>query len=196
MGNEVHVVTSWFGAENRPKEEVINGVHIHRVKALRPHFPDLTYPLEYVENILRDADIVHGHSHNSLFAVKVVEEAKDLGIKTAMYFMAVDALYDYPNPLAGFLGSFYTRHMVRKAIELSDIRLVKSFRDLEILRSRYGVEALYVPDGVSEEIINAPHMAEAYLSELPLYLVKMYINTSVIYLSNNIQVLNLLRDAK
>jgi hypothetical protein len=43
---------------------------------------------------------------------------------------------------------------------------------------------------------NALHMPEAYLSELPLYLAKMYINTSVIYLSNNIQVLNLLRDVK
>jgi hypothetical protein len=43
---------------------------------------------------------------------------------------------------------------------------------------------------------NALHMPEAYLSELPLYLAKMYVNTSVIYLSNNIQVLNLLRDVK
>jgi len=81
------------------KEEVINGVYVHRVKALRLHFPDLTYPSEYVEKVLRDADIVHGHSQNSLFTVKIVEKAKSLGVKTAMYFMAVDALYDHPNPL-------------------------------------------------------------------------------------------------
>jgi glycosyltransferase involved in cell wall biosynthesis len=162
MGHEVHVITSRFGAKNRPKEEVINGVYVHRVKALRLHFPELTYPLEYIEKVIRDADIVHGHSQNSLFTVKIVEKAKKLGIKTAIYFMAVDALYDHPNPLIRFLGPFYANYMLKKAIELSDIRLVKSFRDLKILRSRYGVEAIYVPDGVSEEIINAPNMAEEF----------------------------------
>ena len=162
MGHEVHVITSRFGAENRSKEEVINGVYVHRVKALRLHFPDLTYPLEYAEKVIRDADIVHGHSQNSLFTVKVVEKAKRLGIKTAMYFMAVDALYDHPNPLVRLLGPFYASHMLRKAIALTKIRLVKSFRDLEIMRNRYGVESIYVPDGVSEEIVNAPNMADEF----------------------------------
>lgn len=162
MGHEVHVITSRFGAGNRSKEEVINGVYVHRVKALRLHFPDLTYPLEYAEKVIRDADIVHGHSQNSLFTVKVIEKAKKLGIKTAMYFMAVDALYDHPNPLVRFLGPYYASRMLKKAIALSDIRLVKSFRDLEILRNRYGVEAIYVPDGVSEGIVNAPNMAEEF----------------------------------
>jgi len=162
MGHEVHVITSRFGAENRPKEEVINGVYVHRIKALRLRFADLTYPLEYAEKVIRDADIVHGHSQNSLFTVKVVEKAKGLGVKTAIYFMAVDALYDHPNPLVRLLGSFYASHMLRQAIALSDTRLVKSFRDLEILRNRYEVEAIYVPDGISEEIVNAPNMAEEF----------------------------------
>jgi len=43
---------------------------------------------------------------------------------------------------------------------------------------------------------NALHMSEAYSSELPLCLTKMYVNTSVIYFSNNIQILNLLRNVK
>jgi len=162
MGHEVHVITSGFGAEDRPKEEVINGVYVHRVKALRFLSPDLTYPLEYVEKVIRDADIVHGHSQNSLFTVKVVEKAKSLGVKTAMYFMAVDALYDHPNYLVRLLGPFYANHMLNKAIALSNLRLVKSFRDLEILRSRYGVTAFHVPDGVSEETVNAPNMAEEF----------------------------------
>jgi glycosyltransferase involved in cell wall biosynthesis len=162
MGHEVHVITSRFGAEDRPREEVINGVYVHRVKALKPYFPDLTYPLEYAEKVIRDADIVHGHSQNSLFTVKIIEKAKSLGAKTAMYFMAVDALHDHPNPLVRFLGSFYASHMLKKAIAMTDIRLVKSFRDLEILRNRYGVEVLYAPDGVSEEVVNAPNMAEEF----------------------------------
>jgi len=162
MGHEVHVITSRFGAENRPKEEVINGVYVHRVKTLRPHFPDLTCPLEYVEKVLRDANIVHGHSQNSLFTVKVIEKAKKLGIKTVIYFMAIDALHDHPNPLVRFLGPYYANYMLKKAIALSNIKLVKSSRDLEILRNGYGVEAFYVPDGVSEEIVNAPNMAEEF----------------------------------
>jgi len=162
MGHEVHVITSRFGAEDRPKEEVINGIYVHRVKALRLLFPDLTYPLEYAEKVIRDADIVHGHSQNSLFAVKVVEKAKELGIKTAMYFMAVNALYDHPNPLVRLLGPFYASYMLRKAIALSDIRLVKSFRDLEISKNKYGVKAIYVPDGIGEELVNASNMAEEF----------------------------------
>jgi glycosyltransferase involved in cell wall biosynthesis len=92
----------------------------------------------------------------------MIEKAKNLGVKTVMHFMSVDALYDHPNPLIRLLGPFYASYMLKKAIALSDIRLVKSFRDLGILRGRYGVEAHYIPDGVSDEIINAPNMAEEF----------------------------------
>jgi glycosyltransferase involved in cell wall biosynthesis len=162
MGHEVHIITSRFGAGNRPKEEVINGVYVHRVKALRLRFPDLTYPLEYPENVIRDADIVHGHSQNSLFTVKVIEKAKRLGIKTAMYFMAVDALYDHPNPLVKFLGSFYASHVLKKAIALSDIRLVRSLRDQKILSKKYGVEATFIPDGVPEQLLSHRYCGDEF----------------------------------
>jgi glycosyltransferase involved in cell wall biosynthesis len=155
MGHEVHIITSRFGAENRPKEEVINGVYVHRVKALRFHFPDITYPLDYVEKVLRDADIVHGHTQNSLFVVKLVERAKDLGIKTAMYFMAVDALNDHPNLLVRLIGPHYGRWILLRAIKSSDVELVRSYRDREILRSRYNVDALYMPDGVPDYYFTA-----------------------------------------
>jgi glycosyltransferase involved in cell wall biosynthesis len=154
MSHEVHVITSRFGAENRPKEEIINGVYVHRAKALRFHFPDVTYPLGYFEKVLRDSDIVHGHTQNSLFVVKLVERAKDLGIKTAMYFMAVDALYDHPNSLIRFLGPYYAKYMLKKAIKISDVRLVRSLRDQEILSKKYGVDAVFIPDGVSEWFIS------------------------------------------
>jgi glycosyltransferase involved in cell wall biosynthesis len=154
MGHEVHVVTSRYGVESRPKKEVINGVYVHRVKALRFHFPDITYPLDYFEKVLRDSDIVHGHTQNSLFVVKLVERAKDLEIKTAMYFMAVDALYDHPNSLIRFLGPYYAKYMLKKAIKISDIRLVRSLRDQEILSKKYGVDAVFIPDGVSEWFIS------------------------------------------
>jgi glycosyltransferase involved in cell wall biosynthesis len=162
MGHEVHVITSRFGAENRPKEEVINGVYVHRVKTLRPHFPDLTYPLEYVEKVLRDADIVHGHSQNSLFTVKVIEKAKKLGIKTVMYFMAIDALHDHPNPLVRFLGPFYSRWILKKAIQLSDVKLARSLRDQDLLYNKYGVNAMYIPDGVSRRFVSHEFSGEKF----------------------------------
>jgi glycosyltransferase involved in cell wall biosynthesis len=162
MGHEVHVITSRFGAEKRPKEEVVNGVYVHRVKALRLHFPDLTYPLEHVEKVIRDADIVHGHSQNSIFTVKIIEKARSLGVKTAMYFMAVDALYDHPNYFVRLLGPFYANHMLKEAIELSDIRLVRSLRDQVILSKKYGVDAAFIPDGVPEWFISHKYGGEEF----------------------------------
>jgi len=162
IGHEVHIITSRFGAENRPKEEVINGVYVHRVKALRTRFPDLTYPLEYAEKVIRDADIVHGHSQNSLFTIKVVEKARGLGVETAIYFMAVDALYDHPNPLVRFIGPYYAKHVLKKAIALSDIRLVRSLRDQEILSKKYGVEAILIPDGVPEWFLSHKYCGDEF----------------------------------
>jgi len=164
MGHEVHVIVSRFGAEDRPKEEVINGVCVHRVKVLRLRFADLTHPLEYAEKVIRDADIVHGHSQNSLFTVKIVEKAKSLGVKTAMYFMATDALYNHPNPLVRFLGPYYAKYVLRKAIGLSDIRFVRSLRDREILSKKYGVEAVFIPDGVSEQLLSHRYCEDKFRS--------------------------------
>jgi len=131
LGHEVHVVASRYGAEGRPREEVVNGVHVHRVRSVRLGYPDLTYPLEYPINLLKSADVVHGHSQNSLFTVKMIEKAKELGVKTVMHFMAVDALSDHPNALVRLLGPLYGRWTVLRAIRSSDVRLVKSLRDKE-----------------------------------------------------------------
>jgi hypothetical protein len=57
----------------------MNGVHVHRVRSVRLGYPDLTYPLEYPSDLLKSADVVHGHSQNSLFTVKIIERAKRLG---------------------------------------------------------------------------------------------------------------------
>jgi len=162
LGHEAHVITSRYGAEGRPKEEVVNGVHVHRVRSVRLGYPDLTYPLEYPIDLLKNADVVHGHSQNSLFTVKIIEKAKELGAKTAMHFMAVDALNDHPNSLVRLLGPLYGGWAVLRAIRNSDIKLVKSLRDKEILKSKYGIDAIYVPDGVYEELLNTPNKAEEF----------------------------------
>jgi glycosyltransferase involved in cell wall biosynthesis len=76
LGHEVHVVASTFGADGRPREEVINRVHVHRVRSLRLGYPDLTYPLDCPVDILKNADIVHMFSQNSLFNTIVGGRAK------------------------------------------------------------------------------------------------------------------------
>ncbi len=163
LGHEVHVVTSAYGAEGRPREEEINGVYVHRVKAVRlMGYPDLTYPLE-LPDLFKDADVAHGHSQNSLFTMRMLQHAKKRGVKTAIHFMAVDALGDHPNPVIRVLGPLYARKNTLKAVEVADLKLAKSFRDMEILKSRYGVVDLYyVPDGVNERLLNAPNMAELF----------------------------------
>ena len=154
LGHEVHVITSRYDARDRPEEEIVNNVFIHRVKAVRVNFPDLTYPLEYPEEVLKNADIVHGHTQNSLFVVKMIEKAKEIGVKTVMYFMAVDALHDHPNPLIRTLGPLYSRWILKKAVQLSDIKLVRSLRDHELLERKYGIRAVYIPDGVPRWFIS------------------------------------------
>jgi glycosyltransferase involved in cell wall biosynthesis len=162
LGHEVHVVTSTFNAEGRPREEVINEVYVHRVRSLRLSYPDLTYPLDYPVGVLKNADIIHGHSQNSLFTVKIIERAKRLGVKTVMHFMAVDALDDHPNPLVRLTATCYGRWILLKAIRSSDVKLVKSYKDGEILRSRYNIDAAYMPDGVAEELLKTLNMADEF----------------------------------
>ncbi len=98
----------------------------------------------------------------SLFAVRVVKEARRLSARIVMHFMAVDALRDHPNALIRLLGPYYGVWIVRKAVRISDVKLVKSYRDLEILRNRYSVEADYVPDGVNKDLLKNPNMAEEF----------------------------------
>jgi glycosyltransferase involved in cell wall biosynthesis len=155
LGHEIHVVTSRFGAGDSPEGEVVNGIHVHRVKSLRLHYPDLTCPLEYPDKVFRDADIVHGHSQNSLFVVKIVERAKRFDVKALIHFMAVESFKDHPNFFIRLLAPYYGRRNTRAALEIADLPLVRSIRDLEILRKRYGVEAEYLPDAVPDYYFTA-----------------------------------------
>ncbi|MEM3836080.1 glycosyltransferase family 4 protein [Pyrobaculum sp.] len=161
LGHEVHVVTSAYGAEGRPREEEINGVYVHRVKAVRlMGYPDLMYPLE-LPDLFKDADVAHGHSQNSLFTVKMLQHAKKRGVKTAIHFMAVDALGDHPNPIIRLLGSKYSSAVTKRAVREFDIHMARSLRDRELLMSRYGARDVhYVPDGVSNELLNTEYLGD------------------------------------
>lgn len=165
LGHEVHVITSYGTAIGRPAEEVLNNVHVHRVKALRLHYPDLTIPRDFNESLLKRADVVHAHSQNSLFNMIIAKRAKSLGVKVAVHFMAVDAFRDHPNTLVRIFGPIYGKWTVKEALRIADLKLVKSFRDMMILRDRFKVKAddlHYVPDGVDEELLTMPSLESKF----------------------------------
>jgi len=170
LGHEVHVVTSAYGARGRLSEERIGDVYIHRVKALMLHYPDLTMPLEVPRDILMRAGIVHIHSQNSYFNVRIAEEARRIGVPVATHFMAVDALYDHPNPAVRMLGPLYARYVLKKALRLADLRLVRSLRDSEILGKRYGVEDVYLlSDGIDKEFVEKRNMEKEFREKFGIH---------------------------
>ena len=162
LGHEVHVVTSTYGASERPREEQIRDVHVHRVKALKLHYSDLAVPLEVPREVLKSADIVHIHSHNSYFNIKIAESAKRIGTPTAIHFMAVDALRDHPNLIVRFLGSYYAKYTLKKTLNLADLKFVKSYRDRHILKNKYSIETEYVPDGIDDEFLTKPRNPDRF----------------------------------
>jgi len=168
LGHEVYVVTSTSGAKERPKEEIINGIYVYRVKSVKLYYKATIYPIEFPAKIFRDVEVVHAH-HQSLFTTLMLEKAHKLGVKTVTHIMSVDALDDYPNPIVKILGISFYKLLLKKALEASDIRLVKSYRDMEILKNRYDVEPWYVPDGVDEEFFSLPPMPEVFRKRFGLH---------------------------
>ncbi|MEM2741626.1 MAG: glycosyltransferase family 4 protein [Nitrososphaeria archaeon] len=156
LGHEVHVVTSVYETA-KCMYEVINKVHVHRVKKFKFHYPDLTVPREYHTGLLKDADIVHIYSQNSLFSILIGEKAKKVGSKIACHFLAVNALNDHPNFLVRYLGTFYSNRNTSRALKFSDVKFVMGFRDKYILKSIYNVSDAHVlPDGVSQQYFTKP----------------------------------------
>ncbi|MEM2179163.1 MAG: glycosyltransferase family 4 protein, partial [Candidatus Methanomethylicaceae archaeon] len=165
LGHEVHVITSYSSAKDRPAEEELNKVYVHRVEAWRLYYPDLTIPRDLDESLLKGADVVHAHSQNSLFNIIIAKRAKSMGAKIAIHFMAVNAFKDHPNILVRALGPMYGEWMVKEALKVADLKLVKSFRDMMILRDMFEVKANdlhYVPDGVNEELLTMPSLESEF----------------------------------
>ncbi len=165
LGHEVHVITSYSSAKDSPVEEELNNVYIHRVKGLKLHYPDLTIPTDFNEDLLREVDVVHAHSQNSLFNISIAKRAKILGAKVAIHFMAVDAFRDHPSILIRVFGPTYGKWTVKEALKIADLKLVKSFRDMMILRNKFKVKANdlhYVPDGIDEEQLTMPTLESEF----------------------------------
>lgn len=148
LGHEVHVVTSTYTADSRPREEMLNNVYVHRVDAWRIYYSDLIIPRYIPKDILRKADIVHVHDHNSFFNMKFLKEAFKLKAKIACYLMAVNTFKSHPNPVIRLLAPIYDRSNIKKVSMMADLCLVKNLRDKTILEKKYGVKAECLPDGL------------------------------------------------
>ena len=162
LGHEVHVVTSTYGAENRPREEEFNRVSVNRVRSWRLHYPDLTISKEIPGNVIREADIVHGWSQNSYFTYRICREAKKLGKPVTMYFLGVDYLKHHYNPLIRLLGYPYQKWITRKVVEITNLALVTNEYEKKLLKERYGIDAIVLPHGVEEIYLKLPNMAEYF----------------------------------
>lgn len=162
LGHEVYVITSVHGAEDRPKEEELNGISIHRVRSWRLHYPDLTIPKEIPRDAVRKADIVHGWSQNSYFTYRICKEAKKLGKPIVMYFLGVDYLKHHYNPWIRAFGYSYQKWIARKVIEIMDLALTTNEYERKLLKARCDINVSVLPHGVDEIYLKLPNMTEYF----------------------------------
>jgi glycosyltransferase involved in cell wall biosynthesis len=162
LGHENHVISSRIGAEGRPREEIINGVYVHRVKALRLYFQDLTIPMEIPIRVLKEADVIICWSQNSYFVYKVCREAKKLGRLLAVQFLGVDYLKYHYNPLLRLPSYIYQKLITKKMSDLADIALVTNEYERSLLKEEYGLDAIVVPHGIDEVYLELPSMDEGF----------------------------------
>ena len=162
LGHEVHVITSYNVARNRLAEEKLNKVYVHRVRSLRLGYPDLTYPLDYPVDILKNADVVHVYSQNSLFNMKILSRAKHLGKSTATYFTGVDYLKHHYNPLIRLFGFKYQKSITKRVVKVTDLALVTNDYEKNVLEKEYGIESTILPHGVDAQYFEMPNMARSF----------------------------------
>jgi len=162
LGHEVHVVTSSHGAKDRPRREVLDGVYIHRIKALKMFFPDLMIPIEIPREILEKSDVIICWSQNSYFTYKISKEAKRLGKPLAVYFIGVDYLEHHHNPFIRIFGYLYQKWVTQKMINLADIILVTNNYEKELLKEKYSINAIVLPHGINEEYLKLPSMTMVF----------------------------------
>ena len=154
LGYEATVMTSNINVAGSPKKETINGVNVVRLRSIKLLYNDLIIPME--EPLIKDADIIHAHSQNSLFSIIIAKKLKSkMHGKVVFHFMAVDAFKSHPHFFIRILAPYYGIRNTRRALKIADLPLVKSLRDLEILRKRYNVKAEYLPDAVPEHYFTA-----------------------------------------
>lgn len=162
MGHKPNVLTSKCGAEEEPRREVLNGVSVNRLESFRIHFPDLTCPTESPEEILRESDIVHVHSQNSLFNLLLAKKAKETGTPVLLEVLALNYLEHHENPAVRLFGSTYQRMVQNKAVDLSNGVIALNSRDRRVLMEECEIESKVVPHGVDNPFLDEPPAEEIF----------------------------------
>jgi len=169
LGHDVTVITSNVDIVGSPKEEMINDVYIHRIKALQFYYPDLTVPKESCKELLKRTDVVHIHSQNSLFNIIMGRQAKNVGKPIVMDFLALDYLKSHANPLIRLFGGCYQEWVQHEAVKLVDKAITLNEKDQRILREKYGVESTVVPHGIDERYLTKPKDERTFREKYEVY---------------------------
>ena len=162
LGHGVHVITSTYGVDDRPRYEEVKGIHIHRVKAWTLHFPDLTIPRKIPEDVLKKADIIHGWSQNSYFTYSICREAKKLSKPIVTYFLGVDYLEHHYNPLIRLIGYSYQKWVTQKVVKITDLAIATNEYERKLLKEKYGIDTVVLPHGIDEMYLKLPNMAKHF----------------------------------
>ena len=168
-GDEVHVVTSTLGSKDERREETVNDVHIHRLRAIRLHYPDLMYPLDRSRHVFEDSDVLHVHSQNSLFNIAMGKRAERIGKPVVIDFLGLDYLNSHTNGLIRFFGRSYQEIMQRKAANIADSAVTLNERDHRILEKKYRLESKVVPHGIDEGYLKKPKDDRLFREKYDLY---------------------------
>lgn len=165
LGHEVHVISSQYGATGRPCEEVLNGVHVHRIKAWRLNYSDLSVPWKFPLEVIKRADILQAYSQNSLFNYLICLNAKRMNTIIATYFLGVNYALHYHNPIIKTIGGLYQNIITKNFVKITDIPLVTNEYEFLLMRELYDTNAYIVPHGVDEDFLYTPSMKRKFLQK-------------------------------
>ncbi|WP_048816753.1 glycosyltransferase family 4 protein [Caldisphaera lagunensis] len=185
LGHEVYIVAPKIGNNAYFDDE-----NVLRIKYFKLGYNDLSFPLEDTLNKIKDADIIHAHSHSSYFNISIIKKAKKKGLKTALYYMAVDSLRDHPNPIIRNVGFLYARYLTKTSFNYTDLKLSRSKRDIEILKKNYGINDVhYLPDAIDEKIMTMPSHEEEFRKKFNIYNENIFVYVGRMHYLKGIEIL-------
>jgi len=158
-GHEVSVVTSQL--EGMDKEEVVQGIQVHRIKTLSERYstPITTGLKDMLEHL--DPELMHSHSPPPITSYHAAKACKTLGIPSVF-------TYHCDLQLTSLMGkavvSFYRRTFSRKTLALSDKIIVTSKTYGATSRDIWKYDPAIIPNAVDAETFN-PKVDPGYLKE-------------------------------
>jgi len=156
MGHEVTVIAGEPGAE-RPVEEEVSGVSVIRWPTWSPgdayHVPKLKSMLEErLTKLVGDVDVVHIHSIHVVLSVWAGLKTRSLGFRGKL----VVTPYYHGTGHTAFRRLLWLpwRYNVRRLLAHSDAIITVSKLEAQLVKKRFGLDAIVIENGVDEEVFN------------------------------------------